>query len=242
MRNSRVRTVSAVALSCALGIGIAGYDQTTEAFAAEAMSSTTLSSAIPRSPLGAAVDYLASVAADNVWIHPAKGVSNLQISFSYAPNDANYCITPGQTWDGIQTFQSARDSARIQVTAGGKDGVLPRQFFQDWSYAGGAAPNKFDAVGGGPGSGIPSEFNYAYVGTLIIKNTQTKVTSSYPVVMGQSGTSLFHETWYLGGTGQTFNFDYGRGILYTTDGLYKITSANDNPPFTSVDTFFVAPA
>ena len=190
--------------------------------------------------MGTPAADVAATPLNNVWIKPAKGSSNLQVSFSYAPSVANYSITPGQAWGGIKTVQGAGNSAQIEVTAGRHDGIPPRDFFQDWSYAGGAATHEFDAIGGGPGSGLPSEFNFSFLGTLTIKNTQTNVTSSYPVVMGQSGSDLSRNVWYLGGGFQTFNFDYGRGILYTTDGRYQITSAHDSI-FSSVDTFFVAP-
>ncbi len=202
---------------------------------------STASTVESASPMQSRTVDVGRTPVNNVWIKPAKGASNLQVSFSYTPNAANYSITRGQTWGGIKTVQDAGNSAQIEVTASRHDGTPPRDFFQDWSYAGGAAPHEFEAVGGGPGTGIPSQFNFSFLGTLNIKNTQTNVTSSYPVVIGQHGSFWSRNVWYLGGGFQTFNFDYGRGILYTTDGLYQITSAHDSI-FSSVDTLFVAPA
>ncbi|MFA5342497.1 MAG: metallophosphoesterase [Kiritimatiellia bacterium] len=120
-------------------------------------------------------------------------------------NDAGYYITGGQPWQGV-SVDNESVSCTLDAKAGRKGSTSPAQWFKNRASVA--------LTTGDFGDGWPKNLNFAFNGTLTIGGSD-----SYQVVVGQ-GSDGFHNNWWVGGVGFTFNSN--DTVIITPDRKYNI--------------------
>ena len=127
----------------------------------------------------------------------------------------NYAITDNQTFEGVGVSGGQDDELDITVKAGRKKSERVANWFKERNVA---AAHTNTATHDEPG-----ELNFAFEGDLVISG------HSYPVVLGQGSTGS-QNNWWIGGRSGSWEKTGHSGSqgLKTPDGLYKITSENND--------------
>lgn len=130
----------------------------------------------------------------------------------------NYSVTSGQPWEGV--FMNGGNTSNLTITAraGRQSSSAPGDFFAQnlngggWCGLDSLCSLQVNSDGSFTAEAPPSEFNFAFTGTLSIEG------NTYPTVLGQigrSGQASIDNCWYIGGPGWTgYSYDQPNGQTF----------------------------